>query len=136
MKPQQPRMNIHPIFKKKRFWIGVVLLFLFAFIYDIAIGMFILTKSLSSGQWSTMLLGLGLLYVTFVLYQSYLPKDEQKKGKWFGRILLLVIAVSTFQEHGYFKMIYFLATIFIFARFTRWALWLVMKKIAFAFKFR
>jgi hypothetical protein len=117
--------------KKKGFWGGIaalIIFFVFAIIFDVIMASFILVKSLSSGQWSTLLLSLGLIYASLVVYRSYLSKEDQDKGKWFGRMLLVVIAILTFLDYGYFKMLYFLATVFIFSRFAKWISGLVVKR--------
>lgn len=121
-------MKIPNILKKKRFWFGVIFLFLTALVFDFAMASFVLVKSLSSGQWNNTLLALGLLYAAYTIYQSYLPKSDQKQSKWYGRILLLVIAVLTFMDYGYFKMVYFLATVFIFSRFSKWIVGFIVKR--------
>jgi uncharacterized BrkB/YihY/UPF0761 family membrane protein len=91
-------MQFPQLLKKKRFWFGVIVLFLAALIFDIAMASLILVKSLSSGQWSSTLLALGLVYAAMTIYYSYLPKAEQKSWKWSGRGVLLIIAVMTFMD--------------------------------------
>lgn len=121
-------MQVPRLLKKKRFWFGVIFLFLTALVFDLAMASFVLVKSLSSGQWNNTLLALGLLYAAFTIYQSYLSKTDQKQGKWYGRILLLVIAVLTFMDYGYFKMVYFLATVFIFSKVSKWLVGFIIKR--------
>jgi hypothetical protein len=113
-------MNIHPMFKSKWFWFAVLALFVFALIWDFAVASAILVKSVTSGKWSNVLLGLGLLYTTTVLYQKGLQGREKKRLRSFGRLVLLVIAFLAFRDHGFFQMLYFLATVFIFFRFMQW----------------
>lgn len=112
--------NMPKVFRKKWFWVGVILLFIFAIIWDISIAAAVLITSLSSGQWSITLLGLGLLYTTAVLYHKYLPSENKKQVKTAGRLILLVIAVLTFIDYGFFKTLYFLATVIIFSRLMKW----------------
>lgn len=119
---------VPPIFRKKWFWVSAILFLLFAIVWDIALASFILFKSLSSGQWSTTLLVLGFLYAVGIVYQSYIPKAERKQVKWAGRLLLIVIAFIVFPAYGFFKTLYFLATVFIFARFSKWIFRMFVKK--------
>lgn len=119
---------VPPLFKKKWFWVSAVLFLLFAIIWDIAFASFLLVKSLSSGQWSTTLLVLGFLYSVGIVYQSYIPKVDRKQVKWTGRLILVVIAFIVFPEYGFFKTLYFLATVFIFARFFKWITHMLVRK--------
>lgn len=121
-------MKVPKVFTKIWFWAAVVLLFLFAFIFDLTIAGIVLVKSLSSGYWSNTLLGLGLLYAAITLYNSYLPKKDQKQLRWFGRLVLLTTIILTFIDYGYFKMIYFLATVLIFSRLIKWIAGFITKR--------
>ena len=116
------------IFKNKWFWVSVVLLFVFAIIWDIFLASFILVTSLGSGKWSSTLLVLGLLYTVTVVYPRYLPKEDRKQYGWVRRLLLLVIAFIAFANHGFFQGLYFLATVFIFSRFMKWIAWIFVRR--------
>jgi hypothetical protein len=121
-------MNIHPIFKKKWFWIGIGALFLFSIIFDITIAASVLVKSLSSGKWSSVLLSLGLLYSTVVVYKPYMPKTDRKKIGLLGKLILLIIAFIAFKDYGFFQTLYFLATVFIFSRFAKFISGIIMRR--------
>jgi hypothetical protein len=121
-------MNIHPLFKSKWFWIGVAALLVFAIIWDITLAGAVLVTSLMSGKWSTVLLGLGALYTLTVLYRRRMEGRDRKRLRSFGRLVLVVIAVLAFQGHGFWQMLYFLATVFIFSKFALWILRLFTHK--------
>lgn len=91
-----------------------------AIIWEIALASAILVSSLTSGKWSNVLLGLGLLYTLTVLYRRRLEGQEKRKLRTFGRLVLFIIAILAFQNHGFFGTLYLLATVFIFSRFMNW----------------
>ena len=113
-------MKIHPMFKNKWFWISVVVLFVFALIWDITVAGAILIKSLASGKWGTLLLSLGGLYTLTVLYRKNLTGQDKKQLRNFGRLLLLIIAIFAFHDYGFWQMLYFITTVFIFTNFMKW----------------
>jgi hypothetical protein len=121
-------MNIHPLLKSKWFWIGVAALFVFAIIWDVVLASTILVKSVTSGKWSTELLGLGVLYALTILYQRRVTGIEKKRLRSFGKLVLLVIAIIAFHDHGFWQMLYFLTTVFIFSTFMKWIVGLFTRK--------
>jgi hypothetical protein len=121
-------MNIHPVFKNKWFWIGVVVLFVFAIIWDITIASAVLITSVMSGKWSLEILGLGVLYTLTVLYRKHVEWHDRRRLKTFGRLVLFVIAVISFHDYGFWQMLYFLTTVFIFTTFMKWIMGLLNRK--------
>lgn len=120
--------NVPKMFKKKWFWIGFILLLLFAIIFDIVIASLVLFKSLSSGQWSMTLLALGFLYSVGAIYQKYIPKEKRRQVRWTGRLLLLLIVILMVPDYGFLKTLYFVVTIFIFSRFAGWIVGVLTRK--------
>ena len=114
--------------RKKWFWVSVILLFIFSIIFDLAVATGVLVTSLGSGRWSNELLGLGFLYAIAVTYQPYLENPERGQVKLLGRIVLLLVAYFAFSGYGFWQGFYFLATVFIFARFVRWLSRIFLKK--------
>jgi hypothetical protein len=113
-------INMNNLFRKPWFWIGLILLFIFALIFDFVFAGFVVFHNISSGKWSIMLLELGALYSGMSLYGSYLHKPESKQINLMGRVVLVIIAVLAFKGYGFWQGLNFIITVAIFSNLLKW----------------
>lgn len=121
-------MNIHPVFKNKWFWIGILFLFIFSILFDIVVGSTVLVKSLASGKWDRSLLLVGVFYSVITAYKPFAEIRLKRSLTVMGRMTILISAIWSLQLYGFFSMIYFLVTIIILAKIIGWILKLLVRK--------
>ena len=114
--------------KKPRFWIGVILLLLFSFVFDISVALIVTGKSIVSGQWNIYLLSLGFFYAVFNFYTNRYGGQYRSDFIKLRRLVWIIMAVWAFVLYRFWIGLYFIATITFLTRILRWVLGRIFKK--------
>jgi hypothetical protein len=115
-------MKIHSWMRTKRFWFIFIGFLVFMFLADITVTFTVMTRSLASGRWDHVLLGVGLIYAGITAFRSFFSTEMNKHLNFYTRLLWLFCLVWSIRTYGFWSGMYFIATITILARFLGWGL--------------
>lgn len=121
-------MFVHPLLKKKWFWISFISFLVFMFVFQTVIAFSIMSRSLSSGRWESELLSLGILYATLISAKQIVSLDLQRNIARITRLLWISSFVWAVYMYGLWTGLYFIGTITILSRFLGWGV-KVMRRI-------
>ncbi len=120
-------MYVHPVLKKKWFWIGLVGFVLFAIIFDIVAAISIMVQSLSSGRWAPGLLTLGIVYAMLIALRPVVSVRMKKTLGKLSRALWITNLIFAINLYGFRTGLYFILTITLLSRFLSWGIKLTRK---------
>lgn len=116
------------MFKKRWFWISVVILLIFSIIFDLVILNLWAIHTISSGKWDV-----RLLLVAGGLIISDAGGSIYKKWNLlispYTRLIFFLLIISAIIIHGFWNGIVFMSLVLLLSRLIRLFIWVIKKLI-------
>ena len=116
------------IFRKKWFWISVVVILIFSIIFDLVVLNLWAIHSISSGEWDIrLLLVAGALIISDGVGSVFKKWKVQSSG--YTRLIFFVLIIYAMSIHGFWDGLIFMSLILILSRLIRLFIWVIKKLI-------
>src|SRR5438105_3165330 len=117
---EQIRHFLWQLVKKKWFWILIILLFIFAIVFDFSVAIIWVVKTLIFTPWNSPMFWIGISAAVLGAVTARRKIFENQAAKDISKLLFFIALVLAIRDYGFWRGLVFIIGIMFLGRILQW----------------